>query len=312
MERISRREFLAQGGQAATAVAVGVAGGATASAAQGPVPQQVEAAQARAASQFAVLFDSTKCVGCRSCELACAAKNGLGRSPREILEGGACEDVRALGPNVLTYVTRHPIGDDPSRPVCGKVQCMHCIEPACVASCPVAALEKTLEGPVVWHADLCLGCRYCVLACPFSVPRFEWSSPNPRIRKCDMCYDRVLEGHAPACVAACPTGALAFGRRADLLEIAHRRIAGNPRDYWHHVYGEFEAGGTNVLHLAAYPFGALGYRQELPLHPYPDYTHPAMRTIPWVVSGLVVALGAMSWMSNRRREVEEDEEGGRR
>ena len=182
---------------------------------------------------------------------------------------------------------------------------MHCIEPACVSSCPVAALEKTEAGPVVWHEDLCLGCRYCMMACPFLVPRFEWHAKNPRIRKCDLCAERVKQGNQPACVDACPSGAIIFGKREDLLVEAHRRIRNRPRGYVHHVYGETEAGGTNVLHLANVPFDELGYRKNLPTKSYREYTKPAMQAIPFVINGLAILLGVITWIVNRRNTKKE-------
>jgi Fe-S-cluster-containing dehydrogenase component len=266
----------------------------------------------RAAGQYGILFDSTLCVGCRACEIACASDNHLDRSPDEIFDGRPAEDARALAPNVFTYVTRHQLEGDPSTMAFGKVQCMHCIEPACVSSCPFEALEKTAEGPVIWHEDLCLGCRYCMMACPFLVPRFEWDSENPRIRKCDMCYDHIREGEAPACVAACPSGALKLGKREELLKEAHQRIRERPRNYVHHVYGEHEAGGTNVLHLARRDFEELGYRPDLPMRSYREYTRPAMAAIPYILNGLGVLLGAVAWLVNRRRDVAAVKEEGER
>jgi formate dehydrogenase iron-sulfur subunit len=266
----------------------------------------------RAAGQWAMLFDSTLCVGCRACEVACDEDNQLGRAPDEIFQGRPAEDVRALAPNVYTYVTFHQLEADPSSAAFGKVQCMHCIEPACVSSCPVAALHKTSEGPVVWDGNRCLGCRYCMMACPFLVPRFEWESRNPRIRKCDMCYDLQARGEKPACVAACPTGALKAATRAELLEEAHQRITAKPRKYVHHVYGEEEAGGTNFLHLAARPFDELGYRRNLPTRSYREYTKPAMSTIPFVIGGLGLTLGTVRWVANRRDEVAHAAEEGER
>jgi len=254
-----------------------------------------------------MLFDGTLCVGCRGCELACNKKNELGRTPDEIFEGRPAEDARALAPNVYTYVTFHQWESDPSTAAFGKVQCMHCIEPACVSSCPVHALHKTELGPVVWNGDICLGCRYCMMACPFLVPRFEWESRNPAIRKCDMCADLQEQGEPPACVAACPTKALRVGTRRELLADAHQRITERPRRYVHHIYGEYEAGGTNFLHLAGRPFEELGYRRNLPMRSYRDYTRPAMAAIPWVLGGLSIGLGAVRWVVDRRAQVAEAE-----
>jgi formate dehydrogenase iron-sulfur subunit len=305
MGGLSRRRFLARGGSAAAGLAGITAGNAAA--ATGSVSSTADLA-AEAADQRALLFDSTLCVGCRSCEIACNKKNDLGRTADEIHKGRPAEDARALAPNVYTYVTFHQWEADPSTAAFGKVQCMHCIEPACVSSCPVSALHKTAEGPVVWDSSRCLGCRYCMMACPFLVPRFEWSSRNPRIRKCDMCADLAAEGKPPACVAACPTHALRTGTRAELLDEAHRRIAERPRRYVHHVYGEFEAGGTNFLHLAGRPFDELGYRRDLPLRSYRAYTRPAMAAIPFVLGGLSLVLGAVRWVADRETRVSAGED----
>ena len=261
----------------------------------------------QAADQMALLYDATLCIGCRACEIACNEKNQLGRTEEEIYAGRPAEDVRALAPDVWNYVTFHQVEGDPSTASFGKVQCMHCIEPACVSSCPVQALEKTELGPVMYHQQKCLGCRYCELACPFLVPRFEWDKASPYIRKCDMCYDRQLEGSAPACVEACPTGSLLWGKRSDLLAEARQRIIDNPRDYVHHIFGEKEAGGTNFLHLAPRPFDELGYRRNLPYQSYRDYTHQSMLSVPYVLTSLGLALGAVFWAVNRRMPEEENE-----
>jgi len=300
MRGLSRRRFLARGGSAAAGLA-GITAG-TAAASTGSALTTSDLATT-AAEQRAMLFDSTLCVGCRSCEIACNKKNDLGRTTDEIHEGRPAQDARALAPNVYTYVTLHQWEGAPSTAAFGKVQCMHCIEPACVSSCPVSALHKTVEGPVVWDGSRCLGCRYCMMACPFVVPRFEWHSRNPRIRKCNMCADLLAEGKPPACVAACPTHALRAGTRAELLEEAHRRIADRPRRYVHQVYGEFEAGGTNFLHIAGQPFDELGYRRNLPLRSYRAYTRPAMAAIPFVLGGLSLVLGAVRWVADREANV---------
>ena len=306
MTSLSRRAFLQTGGVAAAGAATAVM--APEAAAETPAGTLAE----QAAEQRAMLFDSTLCVGCRSCEVACNEKNQLGRTTDEIFQGRPAEDARALAPNVYTYVTFHQLEADPGSAAFGKVQCMHCIEPACVSSCPVAALHKKPEGPVVWDGTKCLGCRYCMMACPFLVPRFEWESRNPAIRKCDMCYDLQAKGEPPACVGACPTGALKVGTRAELLEDAHQRIAARPRKYVHHVYGELEAGGTNFLHLAGRPFDELGYRRNLPTRSYREYTKPAMSTIPYVIGGLGLVLGTVRWVANRSEAVHAAEEEGDR
>jgi formate dehydrogenase iron-sulfur subunit len=146
-----------------------------------------------------------------------------------------------------------------------------------------------------------------MMACPFLVPRFEWHSRNPEIRKCEMCYERQKEGKQPACAEVCPTGALKAGKRGELLQEAWARIAERPRDYVHHVYGEREAGGTNFLHIAARPFEELGYRGNLPTDSYRSLTRPAMATIPYVLNGLGVALGFTAWVAHRKNHLAHDE-----
>jgi len=317
METCSRRSFLKRGPTA-------TAGFLTATAAFTALPTEAEAKQIddlpehqkerlaelaeQGAGQKAMLYDATLCIGCRACEIACNEDNQLGRTEDEIFEGRPAEDARALDTDVWTYVTFHQLEGDPSVSSWGKVQCMHCIEPACVSSCPVHALEKTDEGPVIYNQERCLGCRYCELACPFLVPRFEWETWNPYIRKCDMCPDRQADGRPPACVEACPTGSLMWGTREDLLEEAKDRIIASPRTYEHHIFGEYEAGGTNFLHIASRPFDQLGYRQNVPFLSYRDYTHPSMVSVPYVLSALALSLGAVAWMVNKQQHQDEEAE----
>jgi Fe-S-cluster-containing dehydrogenase component len=139
-----------------------------------------------------------------------------------------------------------------------KQQCMHCLHPACVSACPVGALQKTEHGAIVYECERCIGCRYCQVACPFSIPTFEWDKSFPYIQKCDMCVDRLEQGLAPACAEVCPTGAISFGDRDDLIAEAKRRISDKPDEYVDHIYGENELGGTSVLYLSSVPFEELG------------------------------------------------------
>ena len=139
-----------------------------------------------------------------------------------------------------------------------KKQCMHCNEPACTAACLTQAMYKTKEGAVIWRGDKCMGCRYCMVSCPFDIPKFEYHSANPKIEKCNMCYSRLKEGKIPACVENCPAEALTFGKRRDLIKEARKRINDNPDQYVDRIYGEHEAGGTGFLYLAGVPFNELG------------------------------------------------------
>ena len=303
MSTMTRRKFVSRGGAAVAAIA---GNGVLVSevAAVSRASEKAGGSVAASGAQAAILYDSTLCIGCRACELACNDENQLGRDVEAIFGGCSFQDNRALGVDVFSCVTQHADDADPSSVAFGKAQCMHCLDPACASVCPVEAMEKTPEGPVVWHPELCLGCRYCMMACPFEVPRFEWDSPNPRIRKCTMCYERVRSGERPACVAICPSGALSFGSRDELLSEGRRRIAERPRDYVHHVYGEREVGGTTVLHLAAKPFEELGYKQGLPEVSPVAATRPAMAAIPFVLNGLALFVGASAWLSRRKGRLE--------
>jgi Fe-S-cluster-containing dehydrogenase component len=224
--------------------------------------------------QYAMLHDTTRCIGCQACERACCEKNGF-PLPETKPETG---HERVTGPEALTVVNARATGEKGS--VFSKTQCMHCDQPACVSACLVNAMFKTPEGPVIWQEDKCMGCRYCMIACPYDVPKFEYGSINPRIRKCVMCYDRIGEGKLPACAEACPQEAILFGRRGDLLDIARKRIYDHPSKYILHIYGEKEVGGTNMLYLASVPFAQLGFKTNLGTTPYPEYTKTFLYSVP--------------------------------
>lgn len=279
----------------------------------------------------AVLEDTTRCLGCRSCQVACKQANDL-PAERTHLEKRRLgfQNPAALSAKTFTVVTNHEV-EDPRAPaglrwVFAKRSCMHCLEPACVSACPVTALHKETDGPVTYDSEKCLGCRYCVWACPFGVPTAEWDSLAPRIRKCTLCFDRLRDAAAPAelngkaappeaqarmaeaqakpaCVAACPTGALMFGERDALLAEAHRRIAEHPERYVAHVYGEKEAGGTSLLYLAAVPFDRIGFRTDLGERSVPSHSVPAMSAVPPAVIAAGGLLAGIYFLSRRRAEV---------
>ena len=165
-----------------------------------------------------------------------------------------------------------------------KRQCMHCLEPACVAACLTRGLARTTEGPVIWREEKCMGCRFCMISCPFDTPRFEYEKPVPSLQKCDLCWDRLQQGELPACVESCPAEALLFGKRDEMLMEARRRIVSNPDRYVDHIYGEHEAGGTGWLYLSSVPFEELGFRTDLDNHAYPELTLTFLYSVPVVLA----------------------------
>jgi len=232
-----------------------------------------------AAESVGVLVDTTKCLGCRMCEIACVEAH-----PDVGLELPAEVDfsvVRPTSENQWTVVNRY---ETDQGAVYRKSQCMHCLTPACTSACLTKAMYKTPAGPVAWDVDRCMGCRFCMLSCPFDVPKFEYDSPMPLIQKCNMCWDRVAEGGVPACVEACPAGALTFGPRSELLDEARERIYHEPDKYVHQIYGEHEAGGTGYLYLASVPFEQLGLRTNLATTAYPTYTREFLYGVPIVLT----------------------------
>ncbi|HLA77497.1 MAG TPA: 4Fe-4S dicluster domain-containing protein, partial [Vicinamibacteria bacterium] len=224
-------------------------------------------AAVRAAAGRGVLVDTTLCVGCRGCEAACSEANNL---PAPAGDSAVLEGRRSTTPTAFTVVNQATAASGAVR--YAKSQCLHCLDPACASACPVRALEKTASGPVVYHRDRCMGCRYCMVACPFGVPKYEYDRPVPYVRKCSFCAERQAAGKPPACTEVCPSGALLFGDREQLLETARTRIYQNPDRYLHHVYGEHEAGGTAWLYLSDLPFESLGLPADVGTGPYPELT----------------------------------------
>ncbi len=242
---------------------------------------------------YAVLVDTTRCVGCNTCTYACAEANGL-PEPKD--------------PDAVTKPTTDQwtaIGrfQTSKGEVCVKRQCMHCVSPACASACLTAAMRKTAQGPVVWREDKCMGCRFCMVSCPFNGPKFEYGSTNPRIRKCVMCAERVRKGRQPACVESCPENALLFAKRADLLRIARKRMLESPDQYVDHIYGEREAGGTSWLYLAGVPFEELGFPTDVGETPYPNLTASFLYSVP-----AVLTLGPALMLGMARATHENDEE----
>jgi formate dehydrogenase iron-sulfur subunit len=245
--------------------------------------------------KMAILTDVTKCIGCEECVLACKKNYGLGPDRPWRWQN----DVTDLSATRWTTIVNRP----KDRHV--RKQCRHCKEPACVSVCPVGALQKTPEGPVVYDGSLCMGCRYCMMACPYGIPRYTWNEAVPFVRKCVLCHPGIQSGKQdePACTRACPTGATIYGDRDALLAEAQRRIKENPGKYIGRVWGEKEVGGTNVLYISDVDLSFLGWKPDLGDEPMPALTWPALRMVPGVFLGVGLAMGATCWVIGRRMKL---------
>ena len=258
-----------------------------------------------------LLYDATLCIGCKACVVACQEASHL--SPDTGASGG-----RYQAPDDLNAQTRNIIKLTPL--VAGeqsyvKRQCMHCVDPACVAACMLGALKKREHGIVTWEGDKCVGCRYCQVACPFGIPKFEWTSDggfyNPRIVKCELCHERLADGLEPACTTVCPRKAVIFGTREALLKDAKQRIASHPNLYIPTVYGEHEAGGTQVLYLSHLPFDRLGL-PALGDAPIPEMVRSVQGAIYKGFVAPIALYGVLAAVISRHRANDAAAEAGRR
>jgi formate dehydrogenase iron-sulfur subunit len=240
---------------------------------------------------WGLLYDSTHCIGCGACTAACKEQNGL---PLPI------EDTTTA--YTWTVVENH--GGANMRRLC-----MHCEEPTCASVCPVGAMHKTPTGPVVYDSELCIGCRYCIMACPFGVPKYQWDRPVPIVGKCILCAPRLADGKQTACATVCPTGATLFGERESLVREAKTRVAMEPARYVDHIYGLDEAGGTSVIMLAGVPFKDLGMPANLPREPLPMLTWRVLSKLPSIVVFVAVGLFGVHWITKRRTLVQAIEQG---
>lgn len=235
--------------------------------------------------QKAMLIDIKRCIGCGSCETACKQLHGFDTDPEPTLSDTAFTVIESRSDKFVRKV------------------CMHCNDPACASVCPVGAIKRTALGPVVYDADKCIGCRYCMLACPYQVPRYQWSKLAPFVKKCDLCSERVKAGRQPACTEACPVQASIFGDRDELIADAWNRIR-TDSSYVPRICGTTEAGGGSVLFVSDVEFEKLGFK-PLPTgnQPVPTLTTAAMGDSPKVVIMGGTILSALYWITQRRREV---------
>ena len=263
----------------------------------------------------AVLYDANKCIGCRGCQAACKQWNEndeiipVEENGVKSVNRGSYENPPQLSARTWTKIRFTELEHaNKFHWVFTKLQCMHCEHPACVAACPVGALQKTEDGPVVYDDNKCFGCRYCMVACPFGIPTFEWDKPIPWIRKCTFCTDRLGAGLEPACVKTCPTGALKLGEREELIVEARRRIVAGPDKYVGHIYGEKEAGGTSWLYLSSVPFEKLGL-PALGSEPVTVDVERAMSAVPPVLVGVAATMAGVYWLIKRRDRMNQAKAG---
>ncbi len=242
-----------------------------------------------------MLIDVTKCIGCESCVQACAETNKLEKyipAPQHVGDG--------LSSARWTSIVKKPV----KRYV--KKQCRHCLEPACVSACLVGAMQKSPEGPVIYDKKKCMGCRYCMIACPYGIPRYQWEKPIPYVQKCNLCYSQTRENKKPACVEACPAKALTFGKREELINQARQIIRKNPGTYIDRIYGEKEIGGTSVMYITDIPLEFLGIRDDLGTKALPKMTWASLKKVPAEFFGMGALMSGIYWVIERRQKLKKE------
>ncbi len=255
-----------------------------------------------------VLFDSTRCIGCRKCEEGCNKVNELPGPHEPFSDLSVLEKERRTTAQTYTVVNRYIDNKSGKGVQYRKIQCNHCLEPACASVCFVTAFTKEKTGAVIYDPSVCVGCRYCMIACPFEIPTYEYDEAfTPRVMKCTMCHPRISKGLLPGCVEVCPTEALTFGTRKELLQIGRERIRKFPERYLDHIYGEHEMGGTSWLHLSAVPFNEIGMREDLGNTPAPKLTAGALSYVPMVVGIWPVLLGGIYAINKRKEKINQKE-----
>lgn len=293
MKNQSRRDFLKT-----TAALTAVTAGLT--------PKKIKAASNSKLSKdrFGVLVDTTVCVGCRRCEWACKTAHSIEAGDIELYNNrDVFKNKRRPEHNAFTVVNEYQVGNGSLIDV--KVQCMHCDEPACVSACIVGAFEKRQSGAVIWNGDKCIGCRYCMVACPFQIPTFDYHKAiEPEIKKCDFCYTKIEKGELPACVEICPTEAITFGKREDLIYAAKQKIKNYPERYYNKILGESVVGGTSWLYLASVDFAKLDF-PKLGDNPAPGVSESIQHGIfAYFVPPIAIyaLLGGIMWLTKNKEK----------
>ncbi len=285
-----------------------------------------------------MLFDSTLCVGCKACVAKCKEVNNM----PPVIEGDnrAWDSARDLSGDTLNVIKVYKNGtaevkDAQVNGFCfEKRSCMHCVDPGCVSVCPVTAMRRdSLTGIVTHHPDVCIGCRNCMVGCPYNVPQFEYNDAFGQIQKCQMCnqvgVERIDKGQMTGCAEVCPTGATLFGSRKALLAEAKRRMLLKPGEFYNyprgdiskpysyhekavptyqqHVWGEKEAGGTNVMHISAVAFDKLGM-PPLGERSAASIAEGVQHTLYNYMALPAIALAGLTYVV--RRNTDDDDEGG--
>ncbi len=293
---ISRRQFLGWLGVAS-------AGAAAANRAEAASNKQFSGYP----NSFGILHDTTRCIGCRKCEEACNKVNDLPAPEQPFDDLTVLDNVRRTRFDAYTVVNRFQKKDSPL-PVFVKKQCNHCLEPACASACFVRALRKVKTGAVIYDESLCVGCRYCMVACPFNIPTYEYNEAlTPRVTKCTMCHPRIEKGLLPGCVEICPKEALTFGPRERLVKLARQRITRHPNTYIDHIYGEQEMGGTSWITISGTPFSEIGMREDLGTQTASSFTAGPLATVPVVVALWPVLLTGIYAISKRKDKIADEE-----
>ena len=254
-----------------------------------------------------VLVDTTACIGCRNCEWACKKAHDLPAGNLDsYADKSVFKEMRRPDESALTVVNQYEKEKEINSPINVKVQCMHCDHPACVSACIVGAFSKKENGSVVWDTDKCIGCRYCMVACPFQIPSFDYNKAlDPEIRKCDFCFERTKKGQLPACVEICPVEALTYGPRSELIKIAREKIKTYPERYIDHIYGENEVGGTSWLYLAGQNLAKTKALPNLGTRPAPGVSESIQHGIfAYFVppASLYALLGGIMWLNKKKKD----------